>query len=243
MIQQVIASAVDHAGFEDRVIEAGPAHGLLGRPFGFVVGRPASRASPQEAQVHDLAHTRRACRTHDRRGATDVHPFVRLRSELAVYPREVRDRFAPRERSTERVGVIGRRRDKCRTAPEDGGVAFVDAAGDHDDLVPIRKQRAHKVATHEAGPTRDRDLHPRLAAILRLCRICVGHTALRYELRLAMSVSGSSRYRIRFPSRRSVTSSAAFRMARCREIDGAEIAKRPPMSPAASSPRFSSSRI
>src|SRR5205823_5732104 len=133
--------------------------------------------------------------------------------------------------------------DKCRTAPEDGGVAFVHAAGDHDDLVSIQKQRPRKVSTHEAGPARDRDLHPRLAAILLLCRICVGHTALRYELRLAMSVSGLSRYRIRFPSRRSLTSSAAFRMARCRDIDGAEIAKRPPISPAASSPRFSSSKI
>ena len=172
-----------------------------------------------------------------------MHAFVGLCSELAVYPREMRDGFASREGSTERVGVVSRRRDKCRTGPENGGVAFVDAARDHDHLVPIRKERPRKVATHEAGPTRDRDPHPRLAAILRLCRICVGHTALRYEFRLATSVSGSSRYRIRFPSRRPLTSSAAFRMARCRDIDGAEIAKRPPMSPAASSPRFSSSRI
>jgi len=97
--------------------------------------------------------------------------------------------------------------------------------------------------TDEAGPAGDRDLHERLAAMRRRCRTWVGQTALKYEFRLPIRVAGSSRYRMRFPSRRSMTSSAPFRMARCREIDGAEIAKRAPISPAASSPLLSSSRI
>jgi len=109
--------------------------------------------------------------------------------------------------------------------------------------MPIREKCARKVAADKTGAPGDGDPHARLAAIFRRCRTCVGQTALRYALRLAIKVSGTSRYRIRFPSRRSSTSSAAFRMARCRDIEGAEIAKRRPISPAASSPALSSSRI
>ena len=105
----------------------------------------------------------------------------------------MRHGLTARERSTERVAVIGRRRDECGPCSEDGRVAPVDAAGDDDDVVPIREKRPRKVATGKAGPARDRDPHTRRAAILRLCRSCVGQTALRYELRLTISVSGTSR--------------------------------------------------
>src|SRR5205809_3401398 len=243
VIEQVIASTVDHPGLEDRVIEARRADDLLRGPFGFVVGRAAFWTSAQEAEVHNLGHARRARRVDDGTGATDVHTLVRLRSDLPVDPGKMRDRVAACEGSNERVGLVGRRRDESDPRTKNRWVAPVDAAGDDNNVVPIRKERTGEVATDEACSAGDGDSHGRLAAIRRRCLTCVGQTALRYELRLAMSVSGSSRYRIRFPSRRSLTSSAAFSMARCREIEGAEISKRAPISPAASSLALSSSRI
>lgn len=53
----------------------------------------------------------------------------------------MRDGVAPGERSTERVGVVGRRRDEGGGGAEDGWIAPVDTAGDQDDLVPIREER------------------------------------------------------------------------------------------------------
>src|SRR5207244_6039571 len=72
VIEQVIASTVDHPGLEDRVIEARRADDLLRGPFGYVVGRPAIRTSAQEAQVDHLADACRARRLDDGTGATDV---------------------------------------------------------------------------------------------------------------------------------------------------------------------------
>src|SRR5207237_7565068 len=85
-------------------------------------------------------------------GSTNMHAFVRLRSDLAVDAREMRDRLAPGERSTKRVGVVGRRRREFGTRPEDGRVARVNTACDKDDLVPIREKRTGQVTTHEASP-------------------------------------------------------------------------------------------
>src|SRR5207245_2609106 len=94
MVEQVIAATVDHPGLEDRVIEARSADDLLRGPFGFMVGRPAFRTSAQEAEVHNLGHTRRARRVDDGTSATDVHTLVRLRSDLPVDPGKVGDGVA-----------------------------------------------------------------------------------------------------------------------------------------------------
>ena len=103
------------------------------------------------------------------------------------------DGLTPGERSTQRLGVIGWRRDERGTAHEDRRVASVDTACDESDLVPIREKCPRQMPTDKASPAGNCDLHERLAAIRRRCRTCVGQTALRYALRLPISVAGSSR--------------------------------------------------
>jgi hypothetical protein len=66
-----------------------------------------------------------------------VHAFVGLRTKLTVDSGEMRDRLTTGEGSTERVGVIGRRRNEGRASAEDRRVALVDTASDEDDLVPV----------------------------------------------------------------------------------------------------------
>src|SRR5205809_7728685 len=70
VIEQVIASTVDHPGLEDRVTDARCADDLLRGPLGFVVGSAAFRTSAQEAEVHNLAHPRRTRRLDDGTGST-----------------------------------------------------------------------------------------------------------------------------------------------------------------------------
>src|ERR1700729_1599121 len=97
------------------------------------------------------------------------------------------------------------------------------------------------MSAHKAGSSCDCDLHD-LASFLALWRYksCVGQTALRKSPTAPAISSGSSLEKMRFPSLRSETRSAAFKMERWREIDGPEMEKRAAISPAARSRSFNS---
>ena len=135
----MVAAAVDHAGLEDRVVEARVADQLLGRPLRLVVRRSAVGPRPQEAQHDDLAHPGPLRRLDHVRGALDVHPLVGLVADLAVDARAVRDDLAPLERSRECVDVTG-----------------VDAGAARDDDGCLGPEPFGQVASDESGAAGDR---------------------------------------------------------------------------------------
>ena len=91
VLEQVIAVPEQHAGLEDRVVEAGRAHDLLGRPLGFVVRAAAARPRAEEAHVHQFSHTGAARRRDHRRGPGDVDARVGLSADLPVDAGAMRD--------------------------------------------------------------------------------------------------------------------------------------------------------
>src|SRR5258705_13576363 len=56
MGEHVIATAVDNARLNDRVIKSGVAHDFLRRPLRLVVRRTAVRTSPEKTHEHDFLH-------------------------------------------------------------------------------------------------------------------------------------------------------------------------------------------
>ena len=99
MVEQMVATAVDHPRLQDRVIDPGSAHELLGGPLRLVIRRAACGSGPQEAQVDNLGSSGGSRRVDDRAGSLDEHALVGLGADLAVDAREVRDRIAPGKRS------------------------------------------------------------------------------------------------------------------------------------------------
>src|SRR5207245_4279802 len=86
VIEQMIAPAIDDAGFEDGVVQAGVAYDLFGQPLRFVIARSAVRPRAQEAHQRDFPDAGAAGRVDDRLRALDVDPPVGLPAYLAIDP-------------------------------------------------------------------------------------------------------------------------------------------------------------
>src|SRR5437667_5554594 len=95
MIEHVIASAINHACFEDGVIETGAANNLFGRPFRLMVPGATIRTRTQEAHERYLLHPRSASCADHVPSSFNMHATIRLTPDFTVDAGAVRDRIAP----------------------------------------------------------------------------------------------------------------------------------------------------
>src|SRR6185436_9636152 len=97
MIKHVIAETVDHAGFDDCVVESGVAHDLFRFPLRLVIRRTTICSRTQETNQHDLLNTR-GFRSFDNVAcAIDVNPLVSLTAKLTIDTRTVSNNLAVSE--------------------------------------------------------------------------------------------------------------------------------------------------
>jgi hypothetical protein len=107
-----------------------------------VIGRTAVRPSAQEAQHDDSSDSGSFGRFDDCPSAVDVHFLVGLFPEFSIDACTVSDDIAALERFGESVNIIDV---DSRAARERGDIRRIEAVG--------------QMATDEASPTGDRDLH------------------------------------------------------------------------------------
>src|SRR5438876_7297687 len=199
----------------------------------------------QEAHERDLSHTRATHGFDEVASAFNMHSLKRLAADFAVDSRAMRHGIASSKSLRERCRIRESRLHKLSSRKMNGiWIAPVHPSRQQNQLVTLRRQLPRQVPANKARCSGDCDLHHASLRFQRRRRaIWVGQTALRKSPNVWAICSGSRRYKMRFPSRRSDIKSAFFRIERCREIDGPEMVKHAVISPAESSPRLSSCRI
>src|SRR5688572_19279753 len=91
MIEHVIAAAVNHAGFDDRVIKTGVAHDLFRSPFRLVIRGTTVRPRAEKTCEHDLFDSRTPRRLDYVSRAVDVNARVGLFASFSIDARAMRD--------------------------------------------------------------------------------------------------------------------------------------------------------
>ena len=76
MVEHVVATTINHGGFEDSVVDAGLAHSFFGAKLRFVIGRAAVRTSAEEAEQEKSPDTCTARRLDDVTRALDMDALI-----------------------------------------------------------------------------------------------------------------------------------------------------------------------
>src|SRR5260370_36702215 len=84
MIKHMIATAIDHSGFDDCVVETGTAHDFFRGPFRFMIRGPTIWTCSQETHEHDLTHARRMRNIYDVSGGLDMYPLISLLANFTI---------------------------------------------------------------------------------------------------------------------------------------------------------------
>src|SRR5205814_1316770 len=110
------AATVNDAALKNGVIQAAFAHDLLGGPFGFVIGRAAVWARPQETDEHNLPRAGLSGGIYHMTGAFDVDSRESLFPGFAVNTRAMDDHLATGESGDELLDIVQRQRDEVRSS-------------------------------------------------------------------------------------------------------------------------------
>src|ERR1041385_1007673 len=84
VIEHVIAQTVDHAGFDDRVVESGVAHDLFRFPLRLVIRRTTICSCTQETDQYDLFNTCGFGSFDDVPSAVNVNTLISLAATLTI---------------------------------------------------------------------------------------------------------------------------------------------------------------
>src|SRR5690242_17740566 len=94
VIQHVIALAINHAGFDDRIVQSRTANDFLGRPLGFVVRRITMWPRSEKAKKQNLLDRRFACGVYNILCPLNVNSLICLFADRAINSRTVSNRIA-----------------------------------------------------------------------------------------------------------------------------------------------------
>ena len=160
VVEHVVAAAVDHAGLEDRVVEAGGAHDFLRGELRFMVAGAAGRAGAQEAHEGDLARAGAAGGIDHALRPADMDAVVRLRAALEIDAGAMRDRIAAGQRGGQLVLVVGAGRVKRGVGQfAKRRIALIDPARDDDAVMTLAREETGEVPADKSGSTGDGNFH------------------------------------------------------------------------------------
>jgi hypothetical protein len=160
VIEHVVAASVNHAGFENRIVEPRIAHHFFRGPFRLVVPRAAFRARTQKTEQRELPDAGSARGLDNVARSVDVDALVRLGANFAVDSRAMRYGSASRERAREFIRARKVSREKaCAGNFVSGRVAAVKPARDQHHFVAASHERLRKVPPDKACTARDSDSH------------------------------------------------------------------------------------
>ena len=95
VIEHVVTLAINHPGFDDRVIQSRISDDFFRRPFGLVVRRTATGPRPQKAKQKHFFHSGGSCGVHHVLCSLDVNTLIRLLTNGTVDTCTMSNRFTP----------------------------------------------------------------------------------------------------------------------------------------------------
>src|SRR6185436_16264332 len=151
MIKHVIAETVDHAGFDDRVVESGVAHDLFRFPLRLVIRRTTICSCPQETNQDDLLNPGGFGSFDNVTSAINMNTLVSLTANLTIDARTVSNRLTVSEQLSQYAGI--------RQVMRENSIVVPLPSGNQNQFVTLSFETMSEVCADKTVCSSDGDSH------------------------------------------------------------------------------------